>query len=98
MAGKNVKQFNTQTERLGNMADGVKDHGDEITIPERLATVKVIGGVNFPSSVLFEKGKGMDYYIKAAGGYIKLADRENVTVRLVNGKPISQKRFIFWKY
>lgn len=72
--------------------------GDEITIPERLATVKVIGGVNFPSSVLFEKGKGMDYYIKAAGGYIKLADRENVTVRLANGKPIAQKRFLFWKY
>jgi protein involved in polysaccharide export with SLBB domain len=72
--------------------------GDRIVIPERLATVKVIGGVNFPSSVLYEKGKSMDYYIKAAGGYVKLADKENTTVRLANGKPIAQKQFLFWKY
>ena len=72
--------------------------GDIINIPERLATVKVVGGVNFPSSVLFEKGEGLDYYIKAAGGYIELADEKNVTVRLANSRPMQQKRFLFWKY
>ena len=72
--------------------------GDIINIPERLATVKVVGGVNFPSSVLFEKGVGLDYYIKAAGGYVELADEKNVTVRLANSKPVQQKRFLFWKY
>jgi len=76
----------------------ILNHGDRIIIPERLATVKVIGGVNFPSSVLYEKGKGMEYYIKAAGGFVKLADKENTTVRLANGKPIAQKTFLLWKY
>jgi len=72
--------------------------GDKIVIPERLATVKIIGGVNFPSSVLFEKGEGLEYYIKAAGGYKELADKDNVTIRLANGRPLQQKRFLFWKY
>ena len=72
--------------------------GDEITIPEKLHSVKVIGGVNFPSSVLYEKGQGLDYYIQAAGGYIELADQKNVTIRLANGRPVLRKQFLFWKY
>jgi len=73
-------------------------NGDRIIIPERLATVKVVGGVNFPSSVLFEKGRGLDYYIEATGGFVELADEKNVTIRLANGRPVQQKRFLFWKY
>ena len=72
--------------------------GDRIIIPERLATVKIVGGVHFPSSVLFEKGKGLDYYIKSAGGYTELADESNITVRLANGRPAHLKRFLLWKY
>ncbi len=72
--------------------------GDRIVIPERLATVKIVGGVNFPSSVLYEKGAGLDYYIEAAGGYTELADEDNVTIRLANGRPVQRKRFLFWKY
>jgi polysaccharide export outer membrane protein len=72
--------------------------GDIVTIPERLHTVKVMGGVNFPSSVYYQKGAGMDYYISAAGGYIELADEKHVTVRLASGRPVQRKRFLFWKY
>ncbi len=72
--------------------------GDKIIIPEKLATVKIVGGVHFPSSVLFEKGKGLNYYIKAAGGFTELADKSNTTVRLANGRSIQEKRFLFWKY
>ena len=72
--------------------------GDKIVIPEKMATVKIVGGVHFPSSVLFEKGKGLNYYIKAAGGYTELADKDNVTIRLANGRPIQPRQFLFWKY
>jgi len=71
---------------------------DQIYIPELLATVKIVGGVHFPSSVLFEKGKGLNYYIKAAGGYTELADEDNATIRLANGRPVHEKQFLFWKY
>ena len=73
-------------------------NGDKIVIPERLATVKIVGGVNFPSSVLYEEGAGLDYYIEAAGGYSELADKDNVTIRLANGRPVQRRRFLFWKY
>ncbi|MGD9900502.1 MAG: SLBB domain-containing protein [Calditrichaceae bacterium] len=72
--------------------------GDVITIPEQLHTVKVAGGVNFPSSVLFEKGKGAGYYINSAGGFSELANEKNVSVRLANGRVFKQKRFLLWKY
>ncbi len=71
--------------------------GDQIIIPEKMFTVRVVGGVNFPVSILYQKGKGIDYYIKAAGGFTDLADKGNITVRLANGKQIQPKRFLFWK-
>jgi polysaccharide export outer membrane protein len=72
--------------------------GDIITIPERLYTVKVAGGVNFPSSVYFQKGKSLDYYISAAGGYSELGDEDNVMIQLANGKTFKSKSFLFWEY
>ncbi len=72
--------------------------GDRIVIPERMFTVRVAGGVNFPNSVLYQKGKGVSYYIKAAGGFTDLADKGNITIKLANGKQFQPKRFLFWKY
>lgn len=72
--------------------------GDRIIIPEKMFTVRVVGGVNFPSSVLFKKGAGVDYYIKATGGFTDLADKSNITIKLANGKQFQPKRFLFWKY
>jgi protein involved in polysaccharide export with SLBB domain len=71
---------------------------DEINIPERLYTVTIEGGVNVPGSVYFEEGESLDYYINAAGGYTELANEDNVLIRLANGKPVQQSRFLFWKY
>ena len=72
--------------------------GDIITVPERLYTVKVAGGVNFPSSIYFQEGEGLDYYISAAGGYSELGDEDNVMIRLANGKTFKPKSFLFWDY
>ncbi len=73
-------------------------NGDVITIPERRHTVKVIGGVHFPSSVLYEKGKSLSHYISSAGGFTELADKENVTIRLADGRVIKERDFLFWNY
>jgi protein involved in polysaccharide export with SLBB domain len=70
---------------------------DEINIPERLYTVTIEGGVNVPGSVYYEEGEILDYYINAAGGYTELANEDNVLIRLANGKPVQQNRFLFWK-
>ncbi|MGH7673506.1 MAG: SLBB domain-containing protein [Gemmatimonadales bacterium] len=60
--------------------------GDEITIPEYLPSVKVSGAVNSPGSVLYRRGAGLDYYLSAAGGFSRLADKGLVSVRFANGE------------
>src|SRR5437867_198230 len=43
--------------------------GDSIFIPEYEPSVRVQGAVNSPGSVLWQQGRGLDYYIGAAGGF-----------------------------
>jgi protein involved in polysaccharide export with SLBB domain len=60
--------------------------GDSITIPREPRAVKVVGDVGFPSSVLWEEGRDMDYYIDQAGGPLATADRDKITVVMANGR------------
>jgi len=59
---------------------------DSIVIPEFLPSVKVIGAVNSPGSVLWRKGAGLDYYVNSAGGFAPNADKGTVSVRFANGR------------
>jgi len=43
---------------------------DSIFIPEYQPTVKVVGAVNAPGSLLWRRGADLDYYISAAGGLL----------------------------
>ena len=65
--------------------------GDEIFIPEFLASVKVNGAVNSPGSVLWKQGEGLGYYIDAAGGFTYLADKGRVSLRFANGEVRTKK-------
>ncbi|PYO16326.1 MAG: hypothetical protein DMD31_02845 [Gemmatimonadetes bacterium] len=59
---------------------------DSIVIPEFLPSVKVIGAVNSPGSVLWRNGAGLDYYLNSAGGFAPNADKGTVSVRYANGR------------
>ena len=69
--------------------------GDQITIPEYQASVLVTGAVNSPGSVLYRQGAGIDYYLDAAGGFTKLADKGSVSVQQANGKVQTRHRFLW---
>jgi len=71
--------------------------GDQITIPEYQASVLVSGAVNSPGSVLYRQGAGIDYYLDAAGGFTKVADRGSVSVQQANGKLQTRHRFLWVK-
>jgi polysaccharide biosynthesis/export protein len=60
--------------------------GDSIDVPEYEASVKVAGAVNSPGSVLWQKGRDLDYYLSAAGGFSYLADKGRVSVKYANGE------------
>ena len=69
---------------------------DSIVIPEFLPSVKVIGAVNSPGSVLWRKGAGLSYYVNSAGGFAPNADKGTVSVRYANGRVRTRVRTLFY--
>jgi protein involved in polysaccharide export with SLBB domain len=65
--------------------DLVLEDGDAIEIPSEPKSVKVIGEVGFPASVLYARGKSLSYYIEQAGGFTERSDRRRVQVVEANG-------------
>ena len=77
----------------GGKADMVLRNGDKIVIPQFLNTVKISGEVmSSGSTMLFEKGRRVKYYIDYAGGYSNAAKKSKVYVKYMNGKVARAKK------
>lgn len=72
-------------QRPGDREDLILQPEDSLHVPEYLPTVRVIGAVTSPTSVLYREGDGWRYYIDNAGGYARDADKERTIVRYANG-------------
>ncbi|MEO8089510.1 MAG: SLBB domain-containing protein, partial [Gemmatimonadales bacterium] len=66
--------------------------GDSINIPEFNPIVIVDGAVNSPGAVVYTRGKSLDWYVRAAGGYTQLGDDKRAYVTQPDGKRESVKR------
>lgn len=95
----NVGRINTDLLRAlqdtGSASNIILQPGDVIDIPEYQPAVKVGGAVNSPGSVLWKKGKDLEYYLSAAGGFSYKADKGRVSVKYANGEVRTRKRTIF---
>jgi protein involved in polysaccharide export with SLBB domain len=70
--------------------------GDSVWVPEYDPTVRVLGAVNAPSSVLHRPGWNLDDYVAAAGGYSRGSDRAKAYVVQPGGRLQSvARRFLF---
>jgi polysaccharide export outer membrane protein len=69
--------------------------GDNISIPPYNAVVTINGEVNMPSTVAYIRGKGIDYYINAAGGATPKGDDHHAFVMQPGGKLESVKEHFF---
>jgi hypothetical protein len=67
-----------------------------VFIPEYNPTVRVEGAVIAPSSVLFEEGRDLGYYVANAGGYARNADKGRVSVRYADGSARVRSKFLFF--
>ena len=65
--------------------DIVLRDGDHIIIPQYSNTVKVSGDVMYPTTMNYNKGKSLKYYIKHAGGYGDNARKSRVYAIYMNG-------------
>jgi len=71
--------------------------GDSVFIPEYIPSVRVIGAVNAPGSVLYKKGAGLGYYIDAAGGFAYTADKGRTSVRNADGEVETRHKWLFFR-
>ncbi len=69
----------------GGANDIILMAGDEIVIPPQPMSVRVVGAVGFPTSVVFEKGKSIGDYVKNAGGFTRDADKGGTKIVYPNG-------------
>ncbi|MGH7529358.1 MAG: SLBB domain-containing protein [Gemmatimonadales bacterium] len=79
----------------GSRDNVILQPGDSIDIPEYQASVRIIGAVNSPRSVLWREGANLDYYLSAAGGFAFNADKGRVSVRYANGEIRTRRRSLF---
>ncbi len=69
----------------GGPQDIILQAGDRILVPQHLYTVRVMGEVGFPTALVFEDGKRIDWYVDRAGGYLEQADKGRSRVIHPNG-------------
>ena len=79
----------------GSSHNVILQRDDSIFIPEYQPTVKVLGAVNAPGSLLWRRGADLDYYISAAGGLAANADGGRVSVRYANGDARTRRKWLF---
>lgn len=73
----------------------VLQKGDVIDVPSLNPVVTIRGAVNAPTTVAHSPGKDIDYYINAAGGPSRTADRGRAYVMQPGGKMESVHRRFF---
>ena len=68
--------------------------GDSLMVPEHPGVVQILGGVNRPGLVQYDKKKSLRDYLENAGGYTQDADKHNITIIFANGDVRIKKRFL----
>lgn len=75
----------------GSDYDVVLREGDRLFVPEYVSTVKIVGEVMRPNTVLYSKNKRYKDYIDQAGGYAVRAKKSRTYIVYMNGM-ISRKK------
>lgn len=69
------------------------EDGDRVHVSRRSNTVTVVDEVEQPITIAFAEGKGVSYYLQAAGGVTAAADADAVSVILPSGR-YAPRRFL----
>lgn len=89
--------LNEALRKPGGEADIFVQAGDIINIPRKDEMVNIEGEVMHPIKLAYERGKGLRYYINAAGGFVNSANKKKVFVVYANGKAARTKKFLFFR-
>lgn len=70
----------------GSQHDLILKADDKIIVPEFNNTVRILGSVMNPNTVLYQPGKPVSYYINQAGGYSENARKNKGYIVYMNGQ------------
>ena len=86
-------------EKPGSTYDLELRKGDIISVPRKMETVRVRGGVSHPSLIIFDRSKTFKKYVTESGGFAQNARRSGSYVIYANGSSKQTSNFIgFRKY
>jgi len=88
--GRMIIQVTDVSKLKGSDYDILLEDGDTITIPQTPSSITVIGSVNNPASVPFEKEKSIEYYIRKTGGLTRHAHKSGIYMVRANGEATSK--------
>jgi protein involved in polysaccharide export with SLBB domain len=93
--GRMVIKLDTP-ERLRNTTYDIElEEGDSLHIPERPATLQVLGAVYNQTAFIYDRFKSLSDYINLAGGYTRNADKSYTYILKVDGSAVRpQKGFL----
>jgi protein involved in polysaccharide export with SLBB domain len=83
----------------GGKDDIVLQEGDRVIIPIKDEIVKVVGEVQIPINIKYDKeNPGVMNYVDAAGGFGERPWRRRISVKYQNGRLKRTKSFLFFKF
>jgi protein involved in polysaccharide export with SLBB domain len=82
----------------GSVHDMLIEEGDILIIPKQTQTVRLRGKLLYPTTVRFEKGKSLKYFVNQAGGFDNRAKRRGTYVIYANGRVARTRSFLFFKF
>jgi polysaccharide export outer membrane protein len=87
--GRMVIRLDTPERLRGTEDDIILMDGDTLDVPEPPASVLVLGAVRNPTSVLYQRGAGLEYYLNRVGGLSREADRKEIHVVKADGSAVT---------
>ena len=101
VTGRVVVHLTTLEEFKKSKYDLELEGGDKLVVPATPGVVYVVGEVFNPTSLLYERGETVNFYLGRVGGMTKEADKKQVSVILADGSVISmaqgnRSRQVYW--
>lgn len=87
--GRVVVHLDDPDKLEGSPKDLVMEDGDTLKIPQKPATVMVMGSVRNPTGILFRDDEDVQYYLNRAGGITPDADAKELYLLKADGSAIT---------
>lgn len=81
----------------GSNDDLILEEGDILTVLREKKEVSISGEVLFPTQVVFEEGRKLDFYLGRAGGVTPKAVKRRIYVLKPNGNAVKTSKFLFFR-